>query len=430
MHSEHDFRAMAQKLYRTAKELIEGYELIVNGYKTRRLYLIGKALPSGNVSLIKYGRNNGRRFRVSTGVILECETSPAIKRKNEEKIRLKRVECDSENADLERKDAGFQPVSKDTTNFIDFIMSVAQAELSRTGNKRSYFYCLKSLAAHVEVYSGANTRLKDITLDWVQGFLDYLKNDALNFNYLRASDKGKQKKIRISQNSQCRLQRNLSYALNKAAKAKKIPFNPMSGLDRQEKVKQVSGTRFFLTEDEIKKLKETPYTHGIHDIKPAFLFSCYTGIRYSDLQAIKKRHFHKDKNGTYLEIIMQKTKSPLKVYVPQVAMNLVQNVQDDDVPVFSLPKNDNANKSLKKWLEDAGITDRKITFHSGRHSAATLLLSNNIPLAVVGKQLGQKKSSTTEIYAKLVDDAQKGAASKMDDLFNDMPSPPKESNDE
>jgi integrase len=98
-------------------------------------------------------------------------------------------------------------------------------------------------------------------------------------------------------------------------------------------------------------------------------------------------------------------------------MQVLPDVADDETPVFSLPKNETANTSLRKWLKDAGITDRPITFHSARHSAATLLLSNNVPLAVVSKQLGHLKSSTTEIYAKIVDEAQKVASSKMDDLF-------------
>lgn len=406
-----------RKLFQTAVELIEGYELNGHRYKSRKLYLIGKSLPSGNVSLIMYGRNEGRCVRISTGVILECETNLVIKRANEEKVKLEQIKCNDRNTELERREAGFVPAPKSNALFVDYLLQLAQSEYERTGIKRSYCYNLKALALHVEAYDRRDVRFKDITINWIQGFLDYLKNDALNFNYLRTSDKEKQKEIRISQNSQCRLQRNLNYALNRAVKAKIIVSNPMAGLDREDIVKQVSGTRFYLTEDEIKKLIETPYTHGIHSIKEAFLFACYTGLRYSDLKAITKRDFHRDKNGVYLRIIMQKTKEPLKVYVPKVALSLIPSNDLDDVPVFYLPKNDCANANLRKWLKDAGITDRPITFHCARHSAATLLLSNGIPLAVVSKQLGHLKSSTTEIYAKLVDEAQKSAASKMDDLF-------------
>lgn len=406
-----------KKLFRTAAELIEGYELSGHRYKSRKLYLIGKSLPSGNVSLLMYGRNEGRCVRISTGSILECETNLVIKRANEEKVRLEQIKCDDRNTELERREAGVAPAPRSKILFVDYLLQLAQSEYERTGIKRSYYDNLRALAIHVEAYDRRDVRFKDITLEWIQGFMEYLKNDALNFNYLRSKDEEKRKTISISQNSQCRLQRNLNYALNKAVKAKIIASNPMAGLGKEDKVKQVSGTRFYLTEAEIKKLISTPYTHGIHSIKEAFLFACYTGLRYSDLKAITKRDFHEDKNGVYLQIVMQKTKEPLKVYVPKVALSLIPNRDIDDVPLFYLPKNDCANANLRKWLKDAGITDRPITFHCARHSAATLLLSNGVPLAVVSKQLGHLKSSTTEIYAKLVDEAQKSAASKMDDLF-------------
>ena len=52
-----------------------------------------------------------------------------------------------------------------------------------------------------------------------------------------------------------------------------------------------------------------------------------------------------------------------------------------------------------------------------RHSNATVLLSSGIPIAVVAKQLRHLKIQTTEIYAKIMDEAQVGAANKMDELF-------------
>ena len=132
---------------------------------------------------------------------------------------------------------------------------------------------------------------------------------------------------------------------------------------------------------------------------------------------IRQADFHRDDLGAYLRIKMVKTHEPLKIYVPDVALRLLPKTEDGNTPLFNLPKNDYANQTLRRWLEDAKITGRKITFHCGRHSAATLLLSAGLPLAVVGKQLGHLKASTTEIYAKLVDEAQRSAAAKMDELF-------------
>lgn len=408
---------MAKKLFQTASELLEGYGLNENRYKTRRVNLVGKPLPSGKVSLIKYGRSNGKRFRVSTGTVLECETNLNIKRANEEKVRLQRIQCDAENADLERTNVGFEPAPKSNAKFIDFLQALAEAEYERTKNKHSYYYNLKALSQHIIAYDNANVEFRDITVDWIVGFVEYLRNDAVNFNYQRTPKEDNRKSVHISQNSQCRLQRNLNFALNKAVKAKIISSNPMRGLDADDKVKPVSGTRNFLSKEEIRTLINTPYTHGRHDIKESFLFACYTGLRFSDLKAVAMKDFHRDENGIYLRIIMQKTKEPLKIYIPKVSMSLIPTRESDSIPIFNLPKNDHANRNLQKWLKDAGITDRNITFHSARHTAATLLLSNEIPIAVVSKQLGHLKISTTEIYAKIIDEAQKSAATKMDDLF-------------
>lgn len=117
---------------------------------------------------------------------------------------------------------------------------------------------------------------------------------------------------------------------------------------------------------------------------------------------------------------MIKTQESLKVYVPQIAIDLlpVADESETDGLIFKLPKNDYANEALHKWLQDAGITDRPITFHCARHTVATVLLSNGLPLAVVGKQLGHRKLATTQVYAKIVEDAQKSAANKIDELFS------------
>lgn len=160
-----------------------------------------------------------------------------------------------------------------------------------------------------------------------------------------------------------------------------------------------------------------PY-NGVRDIKAAFLFSCFTGLRYSDLQRITLADLHKDTIGTYLDISMVKTKEKLKAYVPTVALSMVpERERTDNEPMFNLPKNDYANVCLRRWIESAQI-DKTITFHLARHTAATLLLSSGLPLAVVSKQLGHLKISTTEIYAKIVDEAQVEAAKTMDNIIH------------
>ena len=114
---------------------------------------------------------------------------------------------------------------------------------------------------------------------------------------------------------------------------------------------------------------------------------------------------------------MVKTKEPLNIYIPSNALRMIPNRDGaNDEPIFNLPKNDYANVLLKRWVKLAGI-DKVITFHVARHTAATLLLSSGLPLAIVSKQLGHLKIATTEIYAKIVEEAQVKAANKMDEII-------------
>lgn len=410
----------AKQLFRDAKSIIDGYELTAKR-GTRKVYLIGRPLKSGNVALLRYdsrGSGAGRvRQRVSTGVILQVETNLAIKRENEEKLRLQRVACDMLNSDLERADADFLPMPKNKVNLIGYIQKIGDKALAESGNRHSIYATMQSLANHVEIYSGADTLIKAVDKKWLLDFISYLKNEALNANFMRSKKKENRKKVGISQNTQHRIIVNMNYVLNAALKDGLIATNPMLGISAKEKVSAKKGTREYLSKEEVEKLMTTPFTHGKYHIKEAFLFSCFTGLRYSDLKALRMADFHRDDLGAYLRIKMVKTREPLKIYVPEVALKILPKVEHEDMPVFNLPKNDYANQGLRKWLDDAGINDKIISFHCGRHSAATLLLSAGLPLAVVSKQLGHLKTSTTEIYAKLVDEAQRSAAAKMDELF-------------
>ena len=191
----------------------------------------------------------------------------------------------------------------------------------------------------------------------------------------------------------------------------------MGKLDRSDKITTKAGTRTYLTKEEVQTLVNVPY-NGIRDIKAAFLFSCFTGLRYSDLRCITLADFHKDTIGTYLDISMVKTGERLRVYVPDNALHMIpKRKRTNTEAIFDLPKNDAGNVYLRRWIKVAGI-DKNITFHCARHTAATLLLSSGLPLAVVSKQLGHLKISTTQIYAKIVDEAQVEAANIIDKIIS------------
>jgi len=84
--------------------------------------------------------------------------------------------------------------------------------------------------------------------------------------------------------------------------------------------------------------------------------------------------------------------------------------------IFALPKNETVNDNLRAWTKAAGIR-KTITFHSSRHTAATLQLSLGTPIETVSKLLGHGKIATTQIYAKIIDKNKVDAVNKQNDIF-------------
>ena len=423
---------MAKRLFSTPKDLLEGYCKLSEPYHLdnnickpksgegrRKVYLLGRILKSGNISLYRYSCVEGKKVRESLKTILCVETSLQVKQENEKKLLFHVTETNRINEDLIRRDANFSPRPKTLLSITDYIRKKAQESLNETGNRHSNFAIFSSLAKHIESCFGNRVSFKDINLSWVRDFIHYLRHDAANINYTRTSDEERRKFPGLSQNTQHRMMANLSTILIDAVKKGYISENPIEKLSKNEKIRAEADTRTFLDIEEVEKLRNTPFIHSkvYSDIKPAFLFACFVGLRYSDLQSLKFSDFIKAKDGLRLRIRMKKTGRLLEVYVPEVAFNLLRN-DDGREFVFKLPKNDYANEALKKWAQDAGISGKNLTFHVSRHTAATVLLSYGKPLAVVQEQLGHSKIQTTAVYTKLLDEAKKGAANAMDDIFN------------
>ena len=137
-----------------------------------------------------------------------------------------------------------------------------------------------------------------------------------------------------------------------------------------------------------------------------FLFSCYTGLRYSDVLRVKKSNI-KDIDGvTWLVMRMKKTDQELKIPISAMfggaGILLIDKDKGDDEPLFPLPENDVANKNIQRVLKRNGIT-KHISFHCARVTAATLMLEKNIPLTTIQHVRGHASVKTTEVYMKMND---------------------------
>jgi integrase len=408
-------------LFRSANDLICGYNLTASFGKEqvkatqkgtgRKVYLIGRPLKSGNVSLVRYSFTNGERQRESTGKVLRVELDAVIKASNQEIVRQERAMCDSIENDLQMSGSDFVASTRGQVMLSDFLCPDTE---KKTSQMDSVERLMKSLVGHVKAFG--DVRVCDVSESWVRGFLEYLKNDAV-----RLSVKDRSKAQKLSQNTQNKCLVVLSVALNKAVKDKRLRKNPVDYLEHKERIKSKPSTRTFLDLEEVRKLVATECVGDAHgyDLKAAFLFSVNVGLRFSDVIKLRLCDFKKDENGTYIDITMEKTDEPLFTYVSDYALSLLPQVEDATKPIFRIPSNKTANYWLSEWVKAAGI-EKHVTFHCSRHSCATLLLSNGMPLQNISALLGHANIQTTQIYAKLLNEARKETANKMDAIMGNL----------
>jgi len=145
-----------------------------------------------------------------------------------------------------------------------------------------------------------------------------------------------------------------------------------------------------------------------------FIFSCLTGLRWSDIEKLKWSEVqHSDNLGYFIRFRQQKTNGAETLPIAEEARELLGEQKEPKERVFTGLKYGNWNKTyLKDWLIDAGI-NKHITFHCARHTYATLQLTLGTDIYTVSKLLGHKNLSTTEIYAKVINEKKVEAANKI-----------------
>lgn len=171
---------------------------------------------------------------------------------------------------------------------------------------------------------------------------------------------------------------------------------------------QAESQREYLTFDELQALAKTKckYDH----LKRAFLFSCLTGLRWSDINKLTWSEVRDEGEIRRTNFRQDKTGGVEYLYISPQARELLGKRQDLSARVFKgLKYSMKFNTEITRWCNRAGVL-KHITFHSARHTNAVLLLENGADIYTVSKCLGHKEIRTTAIYAKIVDKKMKEAA--------------------
>ena len=174
---------------------------------------------------------------------------------------------------------------------------------------------------------------------------------------------------------------------------------------RKYKIKQEKGRHEFLTPDELKKLETVEVEEkSMRHVLDAFLFCCYTGLRYSDFCQLTPENFIRVNGKRWLYFKSVKTgveiRLPLHLLFESKALGILDRYPD--IGSFAaLPCNSEVNKQLRKLAGLCGIKKR-ITYHVSRHTCATLLVHQGIAITTVQKLLGHTSVKTTQIYSEVL----------------------------
>jgi len=290
-----------------------------------------------------------------------------------EKIKSQRL------IDLSNKEHNQVSTQKKNTSFLKYFENYVNTKKKWS----NYFGALK----HFKLFlNGKDITFKHIDKAFLENFADYLSKEA-----------------NLKQSTAFLYLRKIKEVLYKASNEN---FIMVETVRRAKSLPKGKTERGYLELFEIEKLVSVDYKNS--EIKRAFLFSCFTGLRQSDVRNLKWSDI---KNNT-IRIKMQKVSKPIEIPLSKTALELIKtnNIHHlPDVRVFDLPTDRTTiNRHLTRWFKLACV-DKKAFYHLSRHTFATLNITSGNDLYTVSKLLGHSNIKTTEIYSKVIDEKKKQA---------------------
>jgi site-specific recombinase XerD len=179
----------------------------------------------------------------------------------------------------------------------------------------------------------------------------------------------------------------------------KMPF-------KRIKLKAYTPKREHLTAGELESIENINITcKRLQMIRDKFVFQCYTGVAFVDLNRLTANNIVKGIDGeNWIILNREKTKSRSTIPLLPIAKTIIEKYRNEDITtLFPLCSNQKFNMYLKELSDLCGI-NKRITTHTGRRTfATTVTLSNGVPIETVSRMLGHSDLKTTSIYAKVVD---------------------------
>lgn len=360
-----------------------------------------KKLANGSVSVYLAINVNGRRTYDYLKLYLVPETDQTAKLQNRQTMEAVYAIKAQRILQITNGAAGIKKDLRNKMRLVDWLKIYQDRQVNK--GKRGAKRWVRTMIFVIEGYDGGkDATLADIDLQWLTDFMIYLMNDYVTY-----------KKTKLTNGTVDNYLRCLKAAFNVAVEEGIMPTNPMLALDRSH-LKGTTYEREFLSVEEVKKLIDTPCRRP--DIKGAFLFSCFCGLRISDVRSLQWKHVVTAGEKMYLKITQFKTRRPLSIPLSRQALRWMPERGGAGEDEYIFPPLSKNMTVLDDWAKEAGI-NKHITFHVSRHTFATMELTMGADIYTTSKLLGHTSVATTQIYAKVINSKKEEAVSLLDSAF-------------
>lgn len=357
-----------------------------------------KSLANGNQSIYLDTYKDGKREYEFLKLYLVPEVDDAARLQNENTLQAATAIKAQRLIDLANDAAGLNKASQRSKMLLLDWMRYYSDRKKKTGQSDAFSIQINKAIKHLVKYHGEKITLREVDKAYCLGFIDYLNG------------------LHIANVTTAGYFRCLNCALNLAVREEILPYNPITKINQDQRIKIPESTREYLTVDEVKTLINADCIND--PTKRAYLFSCFCGLRYSDIKALTWDDVFKDGEQYKVKIVMVKTQKALTLPLSKEALRWMPergNAKGTD-KVFTLPSAAYLNLVLRTWAQNSGLSKR-VTFHTARHTFATLELTAGADLYTVSKLLGHTQVKTTQIYAKIIDKKKDDAVNRLSGLF-------------
>lgn len=337
-----------------------------------------KTLASGMRSLYLDIYINGKRKYEFLKLYLFPDTTRENKSENKRIMALANAVKAKRTVELQNNRFGFD-TDNSKADFIRYVQTKANQTKNSESTKRSY----EQLINRLSEYFGGSVSFAELNDSVMQDLYNWFVDRYTSTNSVNSLFMCLKKFVRL------------------AVKDKLLKDDITANIERVGRfgIKE----RSFLSLDEVRTLSANITDPHIVS-KKAFLFSCLTGLRYSDVASVRWNMVTTTGDRMRITFSQKKTKGQMYVDLNTDARSIVESMErNPDGRIFEgIDDGSFINVIIKKWVRESGI-DKHITFHCARHTFACTLIELDVDLYTISKLLGHSDIKTTQIYAKMVD---------------------------